>query len=146
MEAQDKKNGRGKLIVRKALIRGVDADTILNSIESISKSIAEDAKELYGKRRGFGSEIKKISQKDKKTIKTIIKYWPYHYDFEWNLKETKDSIELELIAFSPKSWIRSMFGWYDGLYGLVELQWAGITEFCLGYVQGYAKAKGGNKQ
>ena len=139
----EKLKGKGKIIVRKALIKGVDSKTISNAIEAISKSIAEDAKELYGKRAGFKAEVLKEEKNGKKIVKTVIKYWPYHYDFEWIINEKKENIDLELLAFSPRNIWRSMFGWYDGLYGLVELQWAGITEFCLGYVQGYAKAKGG---
>lgn len=136
--------GKGKIIVRNALIHGIDSGTLVAAIEAMSKSIVDDARELYGKRRGFHEKISKESRAGKKVIKAVIKYWPYHYDFEWVILEKNGKLELELIAFTPKSWIRSMFGWYDGLYGLVELQWACVTEYCLGYVQGYAKAKGGN--
>ena len=145
----EKLRGKGKIIVRKAVIHGIYAKTLVDAIEAMSNSIADDARELYGKRRGFNSTIKKEIKDGKHIVKTVIRYWPYHYDFEWNVIDKHEKVELELIAFTPKSWIRSMFGWYDGLYGLVELQWAGMTEFCLGFVQGCAQGcvmakKGGN--
>nr|AAZ32111.1 hypothetical protein [uncultured euryarchaeote Alv-FOS5] len=136
-------------IERKALVPDVPKDILFYAIELIGEGLIEDAEENFGDMPNFNAEINldKVSGEPWR-ISYSVDFSVYHYEFIWELKESKKGILVMLVGRTPKHWWSSLFDMETKLENLVDTQWSAFTNFAIGYMTAVSvsRSKGKTKK
>ena len=131
-------------IVRKVIVPGVPREMIGQVIESISETLAENAKKNFSNALRFKTDIRMVGNN---ALESYVQFFPYKYDFIWKVNRDELGYEITLDARTPGKWRDALFGMDKKLEELVETQWSAFLNFCHGYLTALAyKRKGGSKR
>lgn len=124
---------KGRTVAREANIYGVPKGVIYNLVDGITNTLLIDAKEKRGRNVGFRAEA---LSRGNDGIHALVKFWPYHYEFRWSIRDVKSHVQLKLATHSPPSLFRTLTNDWGDMEEITDVQWTAVTEFCAGYLAG----------
>jgi hypothetical protein len=133
---------------REQMVFLLPKDVLVYAIEDISKALIADAKRNYGNELGFYANID--IDKGKGTIITDLRFFPYIYRFEWQIRKYKEGqgYLVSLVGRTPGKWYEFLLDVHRKIKDVVSTQWNALINFGIGFRTAflYLKATGTKKR
>jgi len=126
------------VVERLGIFSELPKNVVLGAIHVISSSLLQDAST-----RLKGTGLKTDLKTEEDFVETIVKYFPYHYHFRWELEEKNGNKYVKLRGKTPGRFWEPLFEMNFKLESVVDTQWAALTNFAIGYMtakRGFARA------
>lgn len=115
-------------IIRKVMVPNIPEKVLLRSIELISEALIKDAKD------NFKAKTDLRVAEEKGYIEAYVAFFPYRYDFIWNISRNQRGFDVTLDARTSGKWHEFLFDMDTKLQNLVMTQWSALLNFCMGYI------------